>query len=409
MKNLIRQMCRTFGLEVSRYRPAKTTGFDPLVHANEVISLRSEKGRKGSMLLSFITEPFLLNSGEPSNAHTNPGDSLQIANTFLELGYDVDVIHYRNETFMPRADYSFFVGARTNFARIAQLLNEDCVKIVHLDTAHWVFNNYASYRRTLELQQRKGISIRESQRIIEQNLAIEYADCATIVGNHFSADTYQYAQKPIFQIPHTTCDIYPWPENKNYESCRKTYLWLGSHGFVHKGLDLVLDTFSEMPDHHLYVCGPIEREPEFEKAYFKELYESPNIHTVGWVDVSSSEFAEITNKCVGIIYPSCAECGAGNAITAMHAGLIPILSYESGTDIDDGFGVILKDCSTKETKNAIRKISGLSARELKMMARKAWEFARANHTRERFAEEYRKTIEKIIACVSRKGPLVSHI
>jgi hypothetical protein len=30
------------------------------------------------------------------------------------------------------------------------------------------------------------------------------------------------------------------------------------------------------------------------------------------------------------------------------------------------------------------------------MARKAWEFARANHTRERFAEEYKKVIGKII-------------
>ena len=79
----------------------------------------------------------------------------------------------------------------------------------------------------------------------------------------------------------------------------------------------------------------------------------------------------------------------------MHAGIIPIVSYESSVDVGD-FGVILDNCSISEIKNAIRKVSTLPVEEVKLMSRKAWEFARTNHTRERFAAEYRKTIEKII-------------
>jgi hypothetical protein len=41
-------------------------------------------------------------------------------------------------------------------------------------------------------------------------------------------------------------------------------------------------------------------------------------------------------------------------------------------------------------------MSSHSAQELEVRARKAWEFARANHTRERFAQEYQKTIIKIL-------------
>ncbi len=348
------------------------------------------------MLLSFMTEPFMAGPEKKiSNAHTNPGDSLQIAETFLGLGYDVDVIHYRNGTFVPRADYDFFVGARTNFARIARHLGSGCVKIVHLDTAHWVFNNYASYRRTLDLQQRKGVTIPESQRIIEQNLAIEYADYATIVGNAFTAGTYEYANKAIFKIPHTTCDTYPWFQGKQFESCRRTYLWLGSHGFVHKGLDLVLDAFAGMPDYQLFVCGPIDKEPDFQRVYHTELYQTPHIRTIGWVDVSGPEFGSILNQCVGIIYPSCSEAGAGNAITCMHAGIIPLLSYESGTDLPDDCGIILEDCAIETIRKTVRSLSAVPPERLRQMSHKAREFARLHHTRVRFAEEYTRVIQQI--------------
>jgi hypothetical protein len=80
----------------------------------------------------------------------------------------------------------------------------------------------------------------------------------------------------------------------------------------------------------------------------------------------------------------------------MHAGLVPIVSYESRVDVHD-FGVILRDCSIEEIRNAIRRISDLPTQELKQMARKTWEFARANHTGETFANEYRKVISTIMA------------
>ncbi len=132
-----------------------------------------------------------------------------------------------------------------------------------------------------------------------------------------------------------------------------------------------------------------------EVAFYKELYQTPNIHTIGWVNVNSSEFVEITNKCIGVINPSCSEGVSGSVITCMQAGLIPIANYESGVDVHD-FGVILKECSIDEIKNSIRMVSSLPVQKLKLMARKAWEFARANHTREKFASEYKKIIEKII-------------
>lgn len=328
------------------------------------------------------------------NDHTNRWESVQVAQSFLDLGYQVDVISENNDWFVPAKHYSFFVGNRINFDRIADSINGDCVKILHIDTAHWLFNNSGEHQRLLELQRRKGVTL-PTRRSLKSNLAIEHADYATILGNEFTVSTYAYANKPLYRLPISSATLYPWPEDKDFEACRNHYLWLGGYGLVHKGLDLVLEAFTQMPDHHLTVCGPIHEERDFANAYEKELYRTPNIHTVGWIDLESPEFLEIRRRCIALIYPSCSEGQCGGVVACLQAGLIPIISYESGVDVD-GFGVILKTCSTHTIKNSVRMMSSLTANELQSRARKAWEYSRTNHTRERFAEEYRKSISAIL-------------
>jgi glycosyltransferase involved in cell wall biosynthesis len=390
MKNLTKMLFRLLGVEIKKYRPKFL--------ADKVISVKPSIKPQGNALLSYIIEPFLVKDDKfVSNSHTHDWESLQIGRTFLELGYAVDVIDYRNSTFVPKKHYAFFVGARTNFKRIAELLREDCIKIVHLETSHWMFNNSAVYRRCLALKRRRKASlISLNRKLVELNSAIEYADYATIKGNDFTIETYAYAQKPYFRTYNPACLTYPWPDDKDFEACRTRFLWFGSEGLVHKGLDLVLEAFAEMPGYHLTVCGPVEKEKDFEKVYYEELYELPNIHTIGWVDIASRDFIEITRGCLALVYPSCAEGQSGSVVTCLQTGLIPIVSYESGVDVD-GFGTVLKECSIKEIKNAIRGMSELSGDELKLRSRRAWEYARANHTRENFAAQYRKIIEKIMA------------
>jgi len=387
VKGIIKKFGRKVGLDIRKYSPN--------FYENEVVSLKPENEFKGSVLLSYIINPFLLKDGETvSNSHTHEWESLQIAKAFSLLGYAVDVIDYRNKTFIPKKDYSIFVAARTNFQRIAENLKKDCLKIVHLDTAHWLFNNSSAYQRCLELQKRRCITL-ENFKWVEPNWAIEHADYATILGNQFTIETYRYVHKKIYRIPISACVTYPWTEDKNYEVCRYHFLWLGSDGLVHKGLDLVLEAFAEMPDYHLYVCGPINQERDFKKAYYKELYQTPNIHTIGWVDVDSSLFVEVAKKCIGIVYPSCSEGGGGSVIQCIHAGLIPIVSYESSVDVED-FGMILDNCSIGEIQLSVKRVSEFPVQKLKAMSQKAWEFARVHHTRENFAKEYRAVIENIM-------------
>jgi len=405
MKTIIKKVFRKFGIELKRYTSH--------IQRDEVITLQTSNDYKGNVLLSYAINPFLLKNSESfDNSHICDWECFQIAKIFLDLGYTVDVINYHDEKFIPKKDYSFFIDVLSNMERITPLLNKDCVKIFHPLFAHWLFHNSAVYKRHLALQQRKGFVLKPP-RLLPPNMSVEYADYIIVLGNQFTINTNRYMKKPIYQVPNAPLAVYPWLDNKIFENCRKNFLWLGGKGLVYKGLDLLLDAFAEMSDFHLYICGPIRpdkdfgktynkelyqtpKEKDFESAYYKELYQTANIHTIGWVDVSSPEFIELTNRCISLIYPSSSEGQSGSVVNCLHAGLIPIISYESGVDVDDSFGVILKDCSVDEIKNTIKKVSDLPNNTLKSMARQAWEYARANHTREKFEEEFKKVILQII-------------
>jgi glycosyltransferase involved in cell wall biosynthesis len=360
-------------------------------------SLTPKPPLQGNVLFSYAQaiDAYLSKSGLIPNTHTNYWASLQMVQTFLDLGYCVDVISHRNYQFLPEKDYAIFVDVRRNLERLAPLLGGDCLKIMHLDTAHILFHNAAEARRLLELQQRKGVTLRP-RRFEMPNLGIEHADGATTTGNEFTLSTFRYANKPIYRLPVPATVTCPWPHEKDWQACRRWFLFFSSGGLVHKGLDLLLDAFAEMPDYHLIVCGPIDQEEDFRAAYRKELYETPNVQTLGWIDVNGPQFAEVTNRCSAVILPSCSEGASASTVNCMHAGLIPILSYECGLDIDD-FGLLLPDCSLESIKGAVQRLASIPTQDLKARARRAWEFARANHTREKFAEAYRNLAPKIIA------------
>jgi glycosyltransferase involved in cell wall biosynthesis len=383
----------------------------------QVVSLKPKQPSKGNVLLSYRIEPFLLKAGQAMpNDHTWYWEVWQIAQTFLELGYNVDVIQFHNDKFVPQKDYAFFIDIRHRMEALAPKLNKDCIKIFHVDIANMVFRNAAECNRLLEVQQRKAVTLKP-QRFEVPNLGIEYADCAIVLGNDFTTDTFKYANKPMYRIPISSPVVYPYPDKKDFEAVRKRFLWFGGSALVLKGLDLVLDAFAQMPEYHLTICGPVSNDKEFEQAFYKELYETPNIHTYGWIDVSSPDFIKVTNNCLGLVYPSVSEGQSGAVISCLQAGLIPILSYESGVDVHD-FGVIFDNLSLEEIKAKVISISNSPEEKLKLMSRQAWEYARANHTKEKFAQAYRNAVEQIIenhsqkkqtgSIASSKQPVSSH-
>ncbi len=357
------------------------------------ITLEPEGKARGRVLLSYILEP-LEQKASPDHSHTHFFESLCIARSFLERGFLVDGISWENLHFVPRESYDVVIDVRLNLERWVDDLPSSTLKIAHLDTCHWRVNNEAQERRLERLRDRRGVALRP-RRLMPPNRLIESADRATYLGNQFTAESYGFAKKPLDRIPVSVPFTYDWITDRQFEGTRQRFLWFGSGGLVHKGLDLVLELFARRPDLELVVCGPIERERDFEAHYLEELYRLPNIQTLGWIDVASHRFLDVVASCSALVYPSCAEGGGASALTCMHAGLIPILTREASVDLTPETGVVLRDSQLETIEAAVDEHTQCSPAQLEERARSAWEWVRTRHSKEHFARHVSEYVDKL--------------
>lgn len=359
------------------------------------VELMPEGGSKGQVLLSYITKPFALDQNSHwFNTHSNMWECTEMARTFLDLGYSVDVIDWDDEDFSPKRDYSVFIDIHSNMERLAPKLREDCVKILHATGSHWRFQNDAEQARLDAIKRRRGASL-APWRAVPPSRAIEFADHVTLLGNEVTESTFAFAGKPMHRLHVSSPVTYPWDESKDLEAAKKRFLWFGGSGFALKGLDIALEAFSETPELHLTVCGPVEGEKDFVREYDRELHRTPNITTAGMVGLTSPEFESIRRSTGALVYPSASEGQSTSVVVCMHGGLVPVISRRSGVDVED-FGVLLEECSIEEVKTAARGIAAKPSSEVRSMARSTWEHARADHTRENFSAEYRRAIGDIL-------------
>lgn len=360
------------------------------VFKGRVIRLFPKGPSRGNVLISYTTLPFLNPRTKTLEAHTNRWECKQMAQIFLDLGYAVDVIDFENTSFKPAKKYRYFIDVGTNIEHIGGQLGSECVKIYHATGSYWSFQNQAEEKRLVDIQKRRVVKL-APRRLVPQTSAAEVADIITLIGNGFTESTYSHLSKPIIRIPISTTHLFEKPAGKDMAKVRHNFIWFGGAGAVHKGLDLVLEAFLDMPDYTLTVFGKLNSEGDFLQAFNKELFHTPNIHMKGWINPGSPEFAEIVAHSLAIIYPSCSEGTAGSVVLAMHAGLIPIVSRESGVDVGN-FGVMLKENTIGEIQAAVRELSTESSSVLAQRASSAWEYARATHTRQHFDTVYRATI-----------------
>ncbi|GGI05436.1 glycosyltransferase [Egicoccus halophilus] len=359
--------------------------------ALRTLELRTEvRPARGAVLLSYMTEAFALQDGTFPAPHTNLWECREIARTYLELGYDVDVVNYRNFLFTPRRHYDLVIDTRNNLERLAPLLDDDCIRVHHIEVQHLLFQNAAEFDRLVDLQQRRGVSLQPRRVERRTNLAIEHADLGVLYGGRHAAQRWAYAGKPLYPVPGTPIRTFDRPVEKDVDRVRNRFVFLSSGGLVLRGLDLVLEAFAELPDCHLTVCGPIDDEPDFRAAFHRELFETPNITTLGWVDVTGPQFEALMRDTIGLVYPTASDAQSGSVITAMHAGLIPIMTPAAGIDAPADAAVVLQEASVASIRSAVGELAARSTDELRQAADRAWTYARSTHTRSRFAAAYRE-------------------
>jgi glycosyltransferase involved in cell wall biosynthesis len=351
--------------------------------------------KRGEALLSYITEPFTLAPWESfSNFHTMYWECHEIAHLLSLRGYEVDIIDSKNISFTPKKPYVVCIDADKNLKRFSETLPKSCKKVFHILISHWEAYNAAEQNRLDKLRARRGVEL-APRRKMQPSENARVADYLEGFGNKAIFGTFDQFKKPIHFIPISTVVKFDFPENKNWSEARKNFLWVGGGGAVLKGLDLALEAFAKTPDLNLHVCGPVRSEKDFVEAYKKELSETPNIHVYGRIDVGGPQFADIVNKCGAIVYPSGAEGSSGAVVQAMHAGLVPIITHETGIREDSKY-IALENPTPESVAKAVKDFSALSPDKIKDQARGIWNYARKTYTHEEFSKAYANFIDNVL-------------
>jgi hypothetical protein len=348
---------------------------------------------RGNVLLSYLKEPFLAGA-QDEYWHINWWRCRAIVQTLLDVGWAVDVISPGDRKFLPTRDYQLiFDDNGENLSHLAPHLGNDCFKLMFGTMQHWLFHNQAELRRLLDLKERRGVGL-VARRQLHPSDGLELCDLCMAIGNEHTLGSFRHAGKPLVAMPNSPTREFEWHHAKDFLQARRKFLWLGSHGLVLKGLDLVLEAFAGMPELELTVCGPIGDEPDFAACYRRELFETPNIHTLGFTDLRAGKLDQAIAQIGAMMYPSASDGCAGAVVNCMHAGLVPLVSRESGVEVGD-FGQFLPQSTIPAIRQSAREFSRRSAEDVRARSRAAWEFARRHYTRAAFLESFRQFVEQI--------------
>lgn len=371
-------------------------------HANnQTIKNHFKKNYSKNALLSYILTPFQ----QDSLAHTNFYEAQSWAKILDELGYNVDIIDFRNTKKIDLSKYDLICGFGDVFQQYFESgINKKIITIYYGAGMHVCHQNQASLSRVKDVYRKKGVWLAKSARFVEKTWTHQTAlvDGIIALGNEVCANSYRkYFNGSVYSLPapfYKTIDAETIIKQKTEES-KKHYLWFGSSGLVHKGLDLCLEYFAKNQDLYLHVCGPIENESNFVTTYNKELFKTPNIQVYGFVDIASSEFENILSKCSFTIFPSCSEGGSPSTLTVVgNGGLVPVITKE--TTIETGSEIWIDALNYEKINKAIRYSQNLSFEEIKELQYKNIDFVKNNHTQEIYYEQLMKNIQNILGQIN---------
>lgn len=309
-------------------------------------------------LLSYISHAFSISRYDfRIYHHINVWHAQEIVKVLNRLGYLVDVVDYQDANIKLKREYDLFIGNGGNyFTSICRYLPQDVPKIYLATTSYWKFHNEQENQRSVEFFNRHGKKTRSNRYlppVEEENLNV--ATGIIGLGNSFTKNTYKnFERKKFINGNALYDDFYNWC-NKDFELGRKNFLFFSGRGNVHKGLDLILEAFSEL-DSNIWIITKLEN--DMLSIYSKLIRNAKNIHIIGWIPPRTKKYYDIIARCNYSILPSCSEGQSQSILECMWQGLIPIVSPECGLDVEN-FGYEIQPCTINNIRELVTKLSTL--------------------------------------------------
>lgn len=381
-KHLNKVMIRIFGIKIS-------------FHLKKTILIENffKTDFLKKALVVYIMDPFL---GYYHVEHSNATEGYIAAQVLSSLGYDVDILdleEVKNREFYSQYDVAY--GKNLDAALFSG------TKVIPYSgaTAHKNMNRDAIVR-AYEFYKKSGLNPINSMRTLENfSLAFSYAN--VILGNQLVADSFKIdgIDQKLFPIEGFYFDAYDIDiEKKDFNEAKKHFIWWGSTGAIHKGLDLVIEVFRKRSDLILHICGFRTNEPSVSQYYKKELNnEIPNIINHGFVNIKSDLFKEIMDKSCAVVSPSLAEGGAIGIINVLaNGGLIPIITKASGLDVGH-YGFMFENLDVETIDSMIDKLLKLNENDMKKLSIQVKKESRERYSMEKYKNRLTEILKEILS------------
>jgi len=309
--------------------------------------------------------------------HQNEWQFRELARAVSEMGYNVDAIEFNERRPLVRRDYDLVIDIHPREHPIYEgHLAKGARRIAFITGSNPTFSNAAERARLADLMGRRGVGLMPRRTVPPFPKAVleSFDSMITFAGRDALATYSDFSLPPVYPLVNSGYDDVQPTEPERRDPTR--FLFMGSVGQVHKGLDLLLEIFAKERDLSLVVCSMYEGERDFARAYRDELSKTPNIHGAGFMDLKSAAFRELQASCGAMILPSCSEGQSGCVTAALSFGIPCIASGICG--VDEPEIEVLSDCSLESIRGAVRAWAGQSraalgersARSLALMRRK---------------------------------------
>lgn len=348
------------------------------------------------VLISYITAPFEKNM-DGKSFHTNQKEAVQILKVFIQNNFAIDICHCLESHAIPeikQSSYDVIFGFGEPFVEACRS-NPKAKKIIYCTEAFPDFVKQKEQERLAYYKERYGKEINVSRHgkfYLPQHF--QPADFLLFKGNSETRKTFASLGHikdffPIAPAPFVNPN-YEYTE-RNIANTKKNFVWFGSYGAVHKGLDILVDLFNKHPEWQLSVCGLWNEE----KNLLPEL--RSNIRVFGFMDTSSDEFIQMVNNHSFVILPTCSEGMSSGVLTCMVHGLIPLVSRESGIDLSNP-EQYLEDYHVDYIEQKLINWSGASDESLLQLHKSTFEDSRQRYNLKVFSETFDSHLKK---CLSR--------
>lgn len=334
-----------------------------------------------------------------SNGHSNSRELKLICDVFNSQNYNVDVYYYLDGREIDYNKYSLIFGFGEPLINYYRQGGE--ARVIYYGTGmHVCYQNNKSLERISDVYIKKKKWLLDSGRIVaaawsEQTSLV---DGMILLGNGLTKCVYEkyydgqiyLINLPVSSDPIDSTNL----KKKNWSEAKYNFLWWGGNGAIHKGLDLLLDVFKERRNLQLHVCGNINSEANFTKAYHEELYNKPNIHVHGRVHPSSLKAKNLLNNSAFMIFPTCSEGQSGSVVFSMSQGLIPITTRASGIEVSK-IGIEINELSGEGVDLAVNKALSLDKSEIEQMSLKCITYVKNHNSVELYKNKLTEAIEQI--------------